>query len=95
MATDLGDALTAYWRKGKWFGSDSLITWMIDHGHLSEAAYALQEINKVPRPSEKAEAVRKRLRPVEGRLKDKLNEASTLRLSDSRPAGPPEPRGSS
>ncbi|MEV0974777.1 hypothetical protein [Microtetraspora glauca] len=42
---------------------------MIDHGHLSDAAYALQESNKVPRSSEKAEAVRKRLRSGEERLK--------------------------
>ncbi|MEQ4725002.1 hypothetical protein [Nonomuraea sp. B19D2] len=48
MATDLGDALTAYWRNGRWFGSDAIITWMIDHGHLSEAAYALDQVMKVP-----------------------------------------------
>ncbi|WP_067143993.1 hypothetical protein [Microtetraspora malaysiensis] len=69
---------------------DSLIRWMIDQGHLSEATYALQEINKVSRSSEKAEAVQKRLRPVEKTLKDRLREASGFRLSDSPPAGPPE-----
>lgn len=48
MATDLGGALTAYWRNGQWFGSDPLIKWMIDHGHLSEAAYALEQVMNAP-----------------------------------------------
>lgn len=48
MATDLGDALTAYWRSGCWWGCENFIRWLIKHGHLSEAAYALQEVMKVP-----------------------------------------------
>lgn len=48
MATDLGDALTAYWRNGRWWGCEDFIRWLINHGHLSEAAYALREVLKVP-----------------------------------------------
>ena len=47
LATDLGDALVAYWRKGRWWGwDDQFIAWLIDNGHIAEAAYALQIIRK-------------------------------------------------
>lgn len=66
MATDLGDALTAYWRSGQWWGSDHLIRWLIDHGHMSEAAYALGEVMHGPHIPE---GTRRQLRRYEGRLK--------------------------
>jgi len=49
MATDLGDALTAYWRSGQWWGGPQFIIWLISNGHMSEAAYALQEVMKIER----------------------------------------------
>lgn len=67
MATDLGYALTAYWRNGKWFGSDAIIMWMINHGHIAEAAYALDEALKASRFSPKG---RKRLSGCVRRLEE-------------------------
>ncbi|MET9069449.1 hypothetical protein [Streptosporangium sandarakinum] len=52
MATDLGDALTAYWRSGKWWGSAEFVRWLITHGHLSEAAYALRHLLKLNLPKD-------------------------------------------
>lgn len=48
MATDLGDALTAYWRSGEWWGGLQFVRWLINNGHMSEAEYALREVLKVP-----------------------------------------------
>ncbi|MEV6868089.1 hypothetical protein AB0M44_44805 [Streptosporangium subroseum] len=53
MATDLGDALTAYWRSGEWWGSPELIIWLINNGHMSEAEYALREVMQVKRIPDK------------------------------------------
>jgi hypothetical protein len=78
MATDLGDALTAYWRNGQWFGSDALIKWMIDHGHLSEAAYALEQVMKAPRL---APRVRQRLTKCAKDLD------AVMRATDTPPIG--------
>ncbi|WP_449064031.1 hypothetical protein [Planomonospora algeriensis] len=45
MATDLGDALTAYWRSGKWWGSPDFIRWLVDTGQLAKADYALRALD--------------------------------------------------
>ncbi|MBB4942828.1 hypothetical protein FHR32_007228 [Streptosporangium album] len=83
MATDLGDALTAYWRSGKWWGSDAFIKWLIDNGHMSEAAYALREVMKVPPPRKKTlQALRRQSRRLEA-LARGAEERPTLQPPDS------------
>ncbi|MFI7028399.1 hypothetical protein ACIBK1_06790 [Microbispora rosea] len=79
MATELGDALTAYWRTGHWFGSDSFIAWLIKHGHISEAEFALTEVMLVaPRNKD----VWTDLRRLERNLKKLTGQA------DQRPDAP-------
>jgi hypothetical protein len=42
MATDLGDALTAYCRTGAWWGPLGFADWLVKTGQLAEARYILQ-----------------------------------------------------
>ncbi|MFG1697157.1 hypothetical protein [Nonomuraea sp. NPDC049309] len=93
MATDLGDALTAYWRNGNWFGTDELIYWMIDHGHLSEAAYVLDQVMDAPGLSAKAqERLGKCVRRLEKAKRAGAAAAQTERSPDaSRMEAPGHP----
>ncbi|MER6946029.1 hypothetical protein ABT294_18555 [Nonomuraea sp. NPDC000554] len=90
MATDLGDALTAYWRNGRWWGSDDFIRWLINHGHLSEAAFALDQVMQVPRLNKETRAT---LRRLERKLEERLREKPMLTPPVSRSAGPLEEPG--
>jgi len=90
MATDLGDALTAYWRSGKWWGSAAFVKWLIDNGHMSEATYALHLVMKGPRiPKDvRQELLRqdKRLQALEGRSQQQ----PPLPHSDAGAGKPPQ-----
>lgn len=84
MATDLGEALTAYWHNGRWLGMDSFIKWLYDTGQISEARFALKEIKKMPHlPT----SLQKRLRPIEKLLEDRLHEQRPLPSPDSHARG--------
>ncbi|MEU6721594.1 hypothetical protein ABZ897_60010 [Nonomuraea sp. NPDC046802] len=91
VATELGDALIAYWRNGGWFGCDTFIRWLINHGHVAEAAYALQAIAAVQRDEEAAKNVRERMRGPENKLAERLRETLPTQLPDSRPGVVQEP----
>ncbi|MEU0487341.1 hypothetical protein ABZ260_50370 [Streptosporangium sp. NPDC006013] len=93
MSTDLGDALTAYWRSGIWWGGPGLIAWMINNGHMSEAAYALDEVLKVPSLPEKQRRAllgqRKRLEALERRAQEKPTLHRPDTPSSEQPGQPP------
>ncbi|MEO3892193.1 hypothetical protein [Nonomuraea sp. B5E05] len=91
MATELGDALIAYWRNGGWFGCDTFIRWLINHGHVAEAAYALQTIAAVQRDEEAAKNVRERMRGPENKLAERLRETLPTQLPGSRSGVSQEP----
>ncbi|MEV6867459.1 hypothetical protein AB0M44_41520 [Streptosporangium subroseum] len=87
MATDLGDALTAYWRSGEWWGSPELIIWLINNGHMSEAAYALQEVMRVKRiPDKRRQLLLRQGRRLQA-LERRAQEQSTLPPPDALPSG--------
>ncbi len=84
MATDLGEALTAYWHNRHWLGMDGFIKWLYDTGQISEARFALKEIKKMPDPPA---SLLKRLRPIEKLLEARLHEQLPLPPPDSHARG--------
>uniref|UniRef100_UPI003F494162 hypothetical protein n=1 Tax=Streptosporangium sp. CA-256172 TaxID=3240076 RepID=UPI003F494162 len=96
MATDLGDALTAYWRSEQWWGGPQFITWLINNGHMSEAAYAVREVMKIERMPPRQRRIvlgqAKRLQALERRPPQQ----PSLPHSDAGAGGPsPQPSSAS